>query len=111
FEHEDNALTQGRLAGENMAGAHKSYTHLPFFYSDLFDLGYEAIGRVDAGLPIYADWVTFGKEGVLYYLLDNTVVGVVNWNVWDGIPLARRLIESQTPLTDPTALQGKIQNH
>jgi NADPH-dependent 2,4-dienoyl-CoA reductase/sulfur reductase-like enzyme len=43
-EHEDNALTMGRAAGRSMAGDPTPYTHLPFFYSDLFELGYEAVG-------------------------------------------------------------------
>jgi hypothetical protein len=30
-EHEDNANTQGRMAGRNMAGEAEAYTHLPFF--------------------------------------------------------------------------------
>ena len=38
-EHEDNANTMGRIAGQNMAGAGTAYRHLPFFYSDLFELG------------------------------------------------------------------------
>ena len=46
IEHEDHANTHGRYVGENMAGASKPYDHLPFFYSDLFDLGYEAVGEV-----------------------------------------------------------------
>src|SRR5213595_1366370 len=43
-EHEDNANTMGRTAGLNMAGRVTPYHHLPFFYSDLFELGYEAVG-------------------------------------------------------------------
>ena len=38
----------GRAVGANMAGAGQPYDHLPFFYSDLFDLGYEAVGDVDS---------------------------------------------------------------
>src|SRR5206468_12365170 len=34
-EHEDHALSHGRAAGANMAGADAPYDHLPFFYSDL----------------------------------------------------------------------------
>ncbi len=47
-EHEDHANTHGRAVGANMAGAGQPYDHLPFFYSDLFDLGYEAVGDVDS---------------------------------------------------------------
>ncbi|MBS4050106.1 MAG: NAD(P)/FAD-dependent oxidoreductase, partial [Methylomonas sp.] len=46
-EHEDNALTMGEYAGRNMAGESRPYHHLPYFYSDLFDLGYEAVGKTD----------------------------------------------------------------
>src|SRR5262249_9375625 len=45
-EHEDNANTTGKIAGYNMAGQRERYDHLPFFYSDLFDLGYEAVGEL-----------------------------------------------------------------
>ena len=37
-------------AGANMAGAAEPYDYLPFFYSDLFDLGYEAVGELDSRL-------------------------------------------------------------
>src|SRR6516162_2696858 len=49
-EHEDNANTMGRLAGQAMAGRAVTYDHLPSFYSDLFELGYEAVGEVDSRL-------------------------------------------------------------
>jgi len=39
--HEDNARLTGETAGRNMAGDQVRYDHLPFFCSDLFDLGYE----------------------------------------------------------------------
>src|SRR6266852_47535 len=45
-EHEDNANTMGRLAGQSMAGASVAWRHVPMFYSDLFDLGYEAGGEI-----------------------------------------------------------------
>jgi 3-phenylpropionate/trans-cinnamate dioxygenase ferredoxin reductase subunit len=55
-EHEDNANTMGRAAGRAMAGASDPYHHLPFFYSDLSDLGYEAVGELDRSLELIADW-------------------------------------------------------
>merc|ERR1712060_961882 len=51
-EHHDHAVVSGRLAGENMTGAKKPYTHQSMFWSDLGpDVGYEAIGVVDSKLP------------------------------------------------------------
>lgn len=55
-EHEDNALTSGKLTGRNMAGANESYTHVPAFCSDLFDLGYEAVGELNGKLETISDW-------------------------------------------------------
>ena len=34
-EHHDHATVSGRLAGENMAGARRPYTHQSMFWSDL----------------------------------------------------------------------------
>jgi 3-phenylpropionate/trans-cinnamate dioxygenase ferredoxin reductase subunit len=109
-EHEDNAVTRGRIAGRNMAGADEATDDLPFFYSDLFDLGFEAVGNLDAGLETVADWVEPYREGVVYYLRDRRVVGVLNWNVWDGVPAARALIQASEPVT-PEDLRGRIRNH
>jgi 3-phenylpropionate/trans-cinnamate dioxygenase ferredoxin reductase subunit len=96
-EHEDNANTMGKHAGQNMAGEPMPYDHLPFFYSDLFDLGYEAVGDLDAQLEIVADWKEPFREGVLYYLRDGRVRGVLLWNVWEQVDAARRLIAAPGP--------------
>jgi NADPH-dependent 2,4-dienoyl-CoA reductase/sulfur reductase-like enzyme len=96
-EHEDNANTMGKNAGRNMAGAQESYDHLPFFYSDLFDLGYEAVGELDARLDMVADWKEPFREGVLYYLREGRVRGVLLWNVWEQVDAARRLIAAPGP--------------
>ena len=81
-EHEDNALHMGKLAGRNMAGADERYTHTPMFYSDLFDLGYEAVGDLNSKLETFVDWQEPFKQGVLYYLENGRVRGVLLWNVW-----------------------------
>jgi NADPH-dependent 2,4-dienoyl-CoA reductase/sulfur reductase-like enzyme len=98
-EHEDNANTMGRAASRNMAGKAEPYRHLPFFYSDLFDLGYEAVGEVDSRLRTFADWKRPHKKGVIYYLKNGRVRGVLLWNVWDQVEAARRLIADPGPFT------------
>lgn len=91
-EHEDNALTMGQCAGRNMAGDTCRYHHLPYFYSDLFEIGYEAVGNTDASLETLEDWSEPYKKGVIYYLQQNRVRGVLLWNVWDRVNEARALI-------------------
>ncbi|HJS19358.1 MAG TPA: FAD/NAD(P)-binding oxidoreductase [Anaerolineales bacterium] len=96
-EHEDNALRMGKLAGRNMAGADESYTHVPMFYSDLFELGYEAVGELSSKLETVADWQEPFKKGVVYYLGEGRVRGVLLWNVWDCLPEARALLNAAGP--------------
>ncbi|GIW51387.1 MAG: N-acylamino acid racemase [Gemmatimonadales bacterium] len=107
-EHEDNALTQGRLAGRNMAGAEEEYTHLPFFYSDLFELGYEAVGELDPRQQVVEDWEEPYRRGVVYYLSQGRVRGVLLWNVWGALEAARELISQPGPF-QPADLKGRIQ--
>ena len=106
-EHEDNANTMGRTAGLNMAGADLPYDHLPFFYSDLFDLGYEAVGEVDARLETVADWKEPFREGVVYYLESGRVRGVLLWNVWGQVDAARALIAEPGPFV-ADQLRGRL---
>jgi 3-phenylpropionate/trans-cinnamate dioxygenase ferredoxin reductase component len=106
-EHEDNANTMGRIAGLNMAGQATPYHHLPFFYSDLFDLGYEAVGDLDSRLETAADWKTEFREGVVYYLKDGRVRGVLLWNTWGQVDHARALIAEPGPFK-PGDLKGRL---
>ena len=96
-EHEDNANTMGKIAGRNMAGKRERYDHLPFFYSDLFDLGYEAVGELDSRLETVADWKEPYRKGVIYYLRGGRVRGVLLWNVWEQVDSARKLIAEAGP--------------
>lgn len=106
-EHENAAVGMGHLAGRNMAGANETYTTLPFFYSDLFDLGYEAVGTLDNRLEVFEDWKTPFREGVVYYLDDGRVRGVLLWNVWGQVEAAQELIARPGPI-DMESLQGAL---
>jgi 3-phenylpropionate/trans-cinnamate dioxygenase ferredoxin reductase subunit len=96
-EHEDNANTMGEIAGTNMAGGNTAYHHLPFFYSDLFELGYEAVGELDSRFEIVEDWKEEYREGVVYYLNEGRVRGVLLWNTWGQVEAARTLIAEKGP--------------
>lgn len=110
-EHVDQAQSSGRQAGRNMAGADEPYEHTPYFFSDLFDLGYEAVGRLDASLPTVEDWRggPVGDAGVVYYLDPERtrVVGVLLWNVWDATDAAREVIAGQRDVSE-AGLRGRI---
>lgn len=109
-EHQDNADSMGRLAGRNMAGAGERYDYLPFFYSDLFELGYEAVGDTDARLDIVEDWKEPFEKGVVYYLREGRVRGVLLWNTWGQVDAARRLIVSGERIETTRQLKGRIRD-
>ncbi len=96
-EHEDNAVSMGRTAGHNMAGDNEAYRHQPSFYSDMFDVGYEAVGLLDARLETVIEWAEPYAQGVLCYLRSGRPVGVLLWNVWDQVPAARDLLAAPEP--------------
>lgn len=149
-EHHDHAVVSGRLAGENMTGAHKPYWHQSMFWSDLGpEIGYEAIGIVDSSLPTVAVFAKatakdspkavveetgesdrslteekaksqaapsqqervisskdppqegdeYGK-GIIFYLRNDIVVGILLWNVFNRMPIARRIISEGRAFED-----------
>ena len=106
-EHEDNANTMGEAAGRSMAGQPVSYDHLSSFYSDLFELGYEAVGDVDSQLETVAEWKEPYREGVVYYLQDGRVRGALLWNVWERVEAARELIREAGPF-QAEDLEGRL---
>ncbi|MCI0637342.1 MAG: NAD(P)/FAD-dependent oxidoreductase, partial [Actinobacteria bacterium] len=94
-EHEDHANTHGRVVGGNMAGADAPYDHLPFFYSDLFELGYEAVGDVDSRLTAVEEWADPNRKGVVGYVdTDGSARGFLLWDVWGKVDGGRELIRS-----------------
>jgi hypothetical protein len=90
-----------------MAGQGEPYHHLPSFYSDLFELGYEAVGDLDARLDTVVDWKVPYKEGVVYYLRSGRVRGVLLWNTWDQVDHARKLIAEPGPFSAQD-LKGRL---
>lgn len=75
-----------------MAGAGEPYHHVSSFYSDLFEVGYEAVGVVDAHLDVATAWKTENREGVVYYLEDGRVRGVLTLGIFGQLDAARALL-------------------
>ena len=47
-EHWDNAVEQGKHAARLLTGAKEPFVHVPYFFSDVFDLSYEFWGDTEA---------------------------------------------------------------
>ncbi|MCZ2113408.1 MAG: FAD-dependent oxidoreductase [Anaerolineae bacterium] len=107
-EHADAARAMGRAAGRNMAGAGEAYNYMPLFYSDLFDLGYEAVGQLDTRMDVIEDWKVPYQHGIIYYLKDGRVRGVMLVDVWDKTDAAREIIAKGAQET-LESLRGRIE--
>jgi NADPH-dependent 2,4-dienoyl-CoA reductase/sulfur reductase-like enzyme len=107
-EHEDQANSHGRAVGANMAGASEAYTHQPFFYSDLFELGYEAVGEIDSRIDTVAKWEEPFKKGVVAYVdAERRPRGFLMADVWGKVDAATELIAAREPIGTGT-LEGLI---
>jgi NADPH-dependent 2,4-dienoyl-CoA reductase/sulfur reductase-like enzyme len=84
-EHWSNALNGGPAAARAMLGDAKAYDHLPYFFTDQYDLGMEHSGWVAPG---EYDNVEFrgdpaSLEFVVFWMKDGRILAGMNVNVWD----------------------------
>ncbi|WP_394216603.1 NAD(P)/FAD-dependent oxidoreductase [Brachybacterium vulturis] len=108
-EHVDHAQASGAAAGKNMAGAEEAYEYTPLFFSDLFDDGYEAVGRLQTSMEMREVWNQDRTAAVVHYLEAGRVEGVLLWNTWDSAGRAREVIAaSQNGQLAPEELDGQI---
>jgi len=103
-EHEDQARGSGKQAAKNMAGAGEVYSRTPMFYSDVFDISFEAIGTLDGTLDSVIDTVGDGK--LAYYLKDNKPVGVLIWNTSVSLKEVKNVLSN--PPENPEDLKGLV---
>ena len=108
IEHWDNAISQGMQAGRNMAGAREPFNAMPFFFSDLFEFGYEAVGDVNSRHETFADWQEENKTGVIYYLNEGRLRGAMMCNLFGKVDAARELIQQGRQIV-AADLRGAIQ--
>jgi hypothetical protein len=91
-----------------MAGAHEAYDHMPFFYSDMFDLGYEAVGDLDTRLTLVERWAEPNRKGIVAYTDDaGRARGMLMWGVYGKVDAARELIRSKVAV-DAEVLGGLL---
>jgi 3-phenylpropionate/trans-cinnamate dioxygenase ferredoxin reductase subunit len=113
-EHWDNAVGQGTNAALNMKGAGISYTRLPYFYTDQYDLGMEYVGHV--GPDGYDDVVIRGdvhrRVFSAFWIQGSTVLAGMHVNDWDAMAAIRRIVAAPrvdvTTLTDPRLPLGSL---
>jgi 3-phenylpropionate/trans-cinnamate dioxygenase ferredoxin reductase subunit len=65
------------------------------------------VGELDSHLETYIDWKEEFKKGVVYYLAEGRVRGVLLWNVWETVPKARQLLAEKGPF-NADDLKGRL---
>ncbi len=105
-EHWANALNGGPAAARAMLGKDVTYTDLPYFFTDQYDLGMEFTGWFAPGG--YDQVVLRGDvDGLAFYsfwVAGDRVVAGMHVNLWDdGVGPIQELINSEHPV-DATRL-------
>jgi len=105
-EHWANALNQGPAAAQAMLSQEVSYDHIPYFYSDQYDVGMEYSGYAPQWDEVVFRGDRAGGEFVAFWLRDRRVTAGMNVNVWDVNEDVQALIRSRqqvkvAALTDP----------
>jgi hypothetical protein len=65
------------------------------------------VGELDSWLESVSDWKEPYQQGVVYYLHNARVRGVLLWNLWKQVGALRRLIAEPGPLS-PESLEGRL---
>jgi 3-phenylpropionate/trans-cinnamate dioxygenase ferredoxin reductase component len=112
-EHWANAVNQGATAGTNAAGGTETYTRLPYFFSDQYDLGMEYVGYSRPGDTVVVRGDRAGREFVAFWQRDGIVTAAMNVNVWDVIEDLKAIVASGREidarrLADPTVAPADL---
>jgi len=99
LEHWDNAVEQGRCAVRNMMGRPQPFIHVPYFFSDLFDLSYEFWGDAEgADDVVYRGKMDSGKFSVWWFRKERLVAAFVMSRPEEERELAPKWIMERTKI-------------
>ncbi|HET9110873.1 MAG TPA: FAD-dependent oxidoreductase [Ktedonobacterales bacterium] len=109
FEHWDNAIASGQTAAINMTDGDQRYVHVPYFFSDQFDLSINMLGypTPDSDVIIRGDIAQDAFTAV--YVRDGAIRAALMVNDDAQMDTWRELIETSAPapsdraqIADPT---------
>jgi len=96
-EHWEHAREHGRAVGVNMAGGRVPYDRLSYFFSRVFDLELNVVGKADEP----EDTVMWGVPGegpcVTFAVSDDHLDGIVLLNAPAELESARTLVRARAP--------------
>ena len=97
-EHWANALNQGPAAARAMLGDRSGYDHIPYFYSDQYDVGMEYSGHAPEWDEVVFRGDRAGGEFIAFWLRGGCVAAGMNVNVWDVNDAVQSLIRRGAPV-------------
>jgi 3-phenylpropionate/trans-cinnamate dioxygenase ferredoxin reductase subunit len=107
-EHWANALNSGPAAARAMLGQGTAWDHLPYFFTDQYDLGMEYAGWLAPGAEpeIVVRGDLAGLECIVFWTVDGHVAAGMNVNVWDVTDQIQDLIKAglRGAVVDPARL-------
>jgi len=104
FEHWDNAIATGQTAAANMTGGDEVYRHVPYFFSDQFDLAINMLGYPSSAAHVVVRGALARDQFSAYFIEDGKMRGVMMVNDDAQMDLARELIAEAAPVPDPHTL-------
>ncbi|MEO9139079.1 MAG: FAD-dependent oxidoreductase [Jatrophihabitans sp.] len=103
LEHWSAALNQGPVAARNMMGLATTYSRVPFFFSDQYDVWMEYSGDATDADRFVVRRLSGEREFIAFWLRDQRVVAGMNVNIRDIAPAIAALVASKAAV-DPAAL-------
>ena len=79
-EHWDNAVSQGQHWARIVLGERQPFTHVPYFFSDVFDLSYELWGDSAGATETVVRGDTNSSSFSMWWLKDNCVIAAFVMN-------------------------------
>jgi Uncharacterized NAD(FAD)-dependent dehydrogenases len=104
FEHWDNALASGQIAATNMLGNDEPYRHIPYFFSDQFDLSLNMLGYPSSEDQSVIRGDIKASKFTALYIKDGTLRAALMVNDDAQMDLLRDLIAAAAPVKDITRL-------
>jgi NADPH-dependent 2,4-dienoyl-CoA reductase/sulfur reductase-like enzyme len=100
IEHWDNAFSQGQHAARLMLGNREPYIHVPYFFSDVFDLSYEFWGDTSqANVTVHRGDVDSGSFSVWWLADKRLQAAFVMDRPDEERELAPKWIKAQQPIS------------
>jgi len=99
-EHWDNAVSQGRHCARTLLGERAPFVHVPYFFSDVFDLSYELWGDPAGAGEIVERGGLSGPSFSVWWLREKQLVAAFTMNRPDEErDAAQRWIAAKVPVS------------